>query len=423
MILPSQIEIDASAHCQLACKACPTASGAVAAVLGAGFLDLAQFEDLLDRNQQLLEVDLSNNGEMFLHPRLVDIFRIARDRKVTLHADNGVNLNFAREEALEGLVRYGVRSLNCSIDGASQETYVQYRVNGNLERVLSNVRKINEYKRKHQSGFPFLSWQFVVFGHNQHEIGAARKLAGEFGMHFVTKLSWDDEVSPITKPALVRSEMPAAAVTRAEYHRTTGRHYMRQICRALWQAPALNWDGRVLGCCHNTWAEFGGNAFTDGLVTAVNGERISYAREMLMGRRPERSDVPCVACELYQTMKRDRTWITTEEVRGEASPTFCSIVVDAGRSAATHVDVFLAPGHAVDRMLLAQPPRATRLEVGRDFAASCWAPSVGAYTIYALPRRLDPSFRLPPVALKPTTDFIEVKDRPAAQEFRVEVPG
>lgn len=420
-IVPRHIQIDASAHCQLACQSCPTASGAAAAALGAGHLDPRQFEALLDANPGLREVELSNYGEMFLNPRLAEILRIAWERKVALHADNGVNLNFASEPALDALVRYACRSLTCSIDGASAGTYRQYRVNGDFDRVLGHIRRINQLKRERHTGFPFLRWQFIVFGHNQHEIGAARRLAAGLDMKFYPKIPWDDALSPIRDGELVRIEMGGPAITRAEYHRLTGRDYMRGICTQLWRAPVLNWDGRVTGCCRNFWGEFGGNAFTDGLDAAVNGERIARARDMLMGRAPGRGDLPCDTCDLYHTMRRDRTWLAEEEVAEAMPPILCSIVPVPRDARATHVDVSLDAGHDSGRGPLARRSKATRIEIGRSFAAALHVGSPGPYTLRAVPRRMDPEFRAAPEVLPESALFIQVEARPMAQEFRIEI--
>ena len=182
---------------------------------------------------------------MFLNPRLPDLMRAAWERKVTLHAVNGVNLNFASDEALEGLVRYGFYAMTCSIDGASQESYRQYRINGNFERVIGHIRKINQYKRQYRSGFPILRWQFIVFGHNEHEIAAARKLAGEFGMIFVPKLSWDDDVSPIRDRELVQIQMRTKEISRRGTLQSHGpRLHARHLLSALEGAGVeLGWPG------------------------------------------------------------------------------------------------------------------------------------------------------------------------------------
>jgi hypothetical protein len=55
---------------------------------------------------------------------------------------------------------------------------------------------------------------------------------------------------------------------------------MQDICLQLWATPQVNWDGKILGCCRNFWAEFGGNAFTDGLLDSIDSERMQYARRL-----------------------------------------------------------------------------------------------------------------------------------------------
>ena len=57
-------------------------------------------------------------------------------------------MNNATDEMLEALVKYGFAHMRCSIDGASNESYSQYRIRGNFDRVISNIRKINEYKKQ-----------------------------------------------------------------------------------------------------------------------------------------------------------------------------------------------------------------------------------------------------------------------------------
>ena len=50
--------------------------------------------------------------------------------------------------------------------------------------------------------------------------------------------------------------------------------------------------GTVLGCCRNFWGHFGGNAFRDGLLPAVNSEGMRLARDMLLGRDAGRPEIP-----------------------------------------------------------------------------------------------------------------------------------
>ncbi|MBF2097390.1 MAG: SPASM domain-containing protein [Gloeomargaritaceae cyanobacterium C42_A2020_066] len=301
-LYPESLRLEASSRCQLACPACPTASGAIQPTIGSGVLKLADFQALVDSSPWVKKIELSNYGEIFLNPDLLEILAYAYAKGIQLSAHNGANLNHVKSEVLEGLVKYQLHSITCSIDGASQATYEQYRVKGDFERVIGNIQKINHFKALYQSSYPILDWQFVVFGHNQHEIPAARQMATDLGMNFRLKLSWDGDFSPVVDRDGLRQEVGVA--DREEYREKHGRDYMQTICHQLWDKPQINWDGKVLGCCRNFWGEFGGNAFRDGLAMAINSERMTYARQMLGGQQPPRDDIPCTTCSIYQTCRR-----------------------------------------------------------------------------------------------------------------------
>jgi MoaA/NifB/PqqE/SkfB family radical SAM enzyme len=319
-IQPSFIRLEASTLCQLNCPSCPQACGEIEKGLGAGFLKFSDFKQLIDDNPCLASVELSNWGEIFLNPQLPQIVKYSFDKGVALTADNGVNLNTVSEEMLEALVQYKFRSLACSIDGASPETYALYRRNGSLPRVLGNIQKINQYKAKHQSPYPVLTWRFIVFGHNEEEISAAKQRAKELHMEFRLKLSWEDlygeAFSPVKNKELVRKATGIGIASRAEYKQKMGRSYIRDCCTQLWRTPQLNYDGRVLGCCINYWGDYG-NAFQDGLLPCLNSEKMNCARDMLSGNKQTREDVPCTKCKIYQSMKEENDWLKPDEIEAQ----------------------------------------------------------------------------------------------------------
>ena len=325
MRLPAFVRVEAATACQLRCPTCPTGDGKTRGTIGIGHLSPDDFEALLDRSPWIRHVELSNWGEIFLNPRLAAILECAHRRGITLSADNGVNLNHAGDGALEALVAYRFRSMTCSIDGASEETYRIYRRGGSLERVLSNIRRLNDLKAKHGSDAPRLLWQFVAFGHNEHEIPAARALAGSLNMAFYVKLAWQDlyaseDFSPVLDAATIRNETGTGVADRREYYARYGQRYLQKpTCLQLWTSPQINWDGRMLGCCVNYWGDFG-NVFRDGLEETFRGEKMTYAREMLTGRAPSRADIPCTTCTYYQTMHRDGHWMTVADLAESRLP-------------------------------------------------------------------------------------------------------
>ncbi len=274
-------------------------------------LKLADFQRLLDEAPTVREVGLSNWGEVMLNPQLMEILAYAHSKGVKVNLANGVNLNTASDQALEALVKYGVEEITVSIDGASQATYEQYRVRGHFDTVIANVRKINAFKARYNSEFPRLNWQFVIFGHNEHEIAQVKALCNELDMAFRPKLNWDPDFSPVRNRQQVMLDSGLSATNRQDDWEQT--HKFQQ-CLQLWNDPQINWDGKVLGCCVNYWQDFGGNVFTDGPEAALNGEKISYARDMLMGKVPDRSDIPCSDCSKYQRMAAEQVWITRSDI-------------------------------------------------------------------------------------------------------------
>jgi len=317
MIRPRKVHLDASTVCQLKCPSCPTASGNIAETLGSGFLKFIDFKNFLDDHPGVSRIELSNWGEIFLNKELIQIMSYAYNHNVGLSAGNGVNLNTVDDGVIAALVKYRFRNITCSIDGASQETYSRYRQNGNFNKVIENIKKINSLKRIYHSRYPVLRWQFVVFGHNEHEIAQARRLAKKLGMSFYLKLSWDDlygeAFSPVKNAALVKKELGLGVANRQDFFVKYKRDYMATMCYKLWRRPQINYDGRLLGCSINYWGDYG-NVFKHGFGKCWNGEKINNARNLLMGKRPMADDIPCLRCKIYERRKVSNRWVKEQEI-------------------------------------------------------------------------------------------------------------
>ena len=304
-ISPHRVRLGATTVCQLKCPTCVTATGELYESMAKGFLRFDNFKKFVDENVEVKEIELSDFGELFLNPHLPKILEYAFEKGVKLSATNGVNLNTVRESTLEALVKYEFAHMRCSIDGASQESYEQYRIRGNFDTVIENVDKINVYKKKYNSEFPAMTWQFVVFGHNEHEIRKARQMAHDRGMEFETKLNWDENWSPVRDKNMVRIEMGIGAASRSEFKENNESSYMDYICHQLWDDPHFNFDGTIWGCCRNYWKGWDGNVFEDKIDGALNSEQMLYGRKMLTEGVEPRSDVPCTTCSIYKNMRKE----------------------------------------------------------------------------------------------------------------------
>lgn len=309
---PPLVRLDASTACQLKCPTCPTATGAIAKNIGTGFLKFPDFKAFVEQHPWVSRIELSNWGEVFLNPDLAKILPYAFKRKLALTIINGSNLNKVSPDVLEAVVKYRLRVLVCSIDGASQETYSSYRVKGNFNQVIANIRLINQFKAKYKSPYPKLRWQFIVFGHNEHEIESARSMAKALDMDFRLKLSWDglygNTFSPIKNRALIRNASGLDVADREEFEAKFKKSYIEEACHELWLSPQINYDGRLLGCTINYGGDFG-NVFSDGLTACLTGEKITHAKNMLTGISDARPDIPCTNCTVYHARRKHQSWV------------------------------------------------------------------------------------------------------------------
>ncbi len=308
-IAVNKVSLEASTACQLRCPVCPTSQGKTSKnICGTGFLRLENFKRFLNLNKSIKEIELANWGEVFLNPHLSKIFEYAYQQNVSMTITTGANLNHVTEECLEALVKYRVKELVVALDGASNETYSIYRIGGNFDKVIENVKAINQLKQKYNSKSPKLIWQYVVFGHNENDIINAKQLAKNLNMEFRAKLNVVPNYSPIHNTEKVLKDANINSVKTED-------DWGIVMCNQLWESPQINWDGNILGCCHNNWATFGGNVFEKNLDECLNSEPMIYAREMLMGHVPAREDIPCTTCEFFEIRLRNKKWLNMYTIK------------------------------------------------------------------------------------------------------------
>ena len=181
-----------------------------------------------------------------------------------------------------------------------------------MGKVIGNIRKINELKGRYATGNPDLVLQFILFSFNVGEMARAAALARLLNMKLHFHLNAHPDPMPEEDRNRVRNTLGYA--TREEFARRTGRHYMRHLCYQMWIHPQINWDGRLLGCCKNMRLVYAENVFRDGLKEALDADGMRQARRALSGEAPMPSDLPCGACDLYQSLAASGDWIRGDEI-------------------------------------------------------------------------------------------------------------
>ena len=213
-----------------------------------------------------------------------------------------MNLNNLTDEQAEALVKYEFGDMILSIDGASQETYVQYRAKGDFDNVINNIKKINFYKKKYNSMFPNMIWKFILFNHNEHEIIKAKEMAKELGVGIVFSLPWGKNTYIPKDADFVTKETGLQFASVKSMESTTKKKFSLNLCARMFEAPQINYDGKLLGCCilYKEW--LGVNVFEQGLKKALRSAEFLYSIGMLRGKYFPLDSSPCTKCNEYDIM-------------------------------------------------------------------------------------------------------------------------
>ena len=111
-------------------------------------------------------------GEPLLHPRFLDMVRLARRRG--LRAEVTTNALLLDDELAAGLLEAGLDQLVVSIDGASAETFGRVRSGASLDRVVENVRRLHVGRGPNYGPGISIGVEFVAMRSNVAELPGLR---------------------------------------------------------------------------------------------------------------------------------------------------------------------------------------------------------------------------------------------------------
>ena len=190
--LPSRLYVECTAACNISCtEACCAPETGITRTRQAGMLDFDLFRRIIDEaGASLTRIDFFNYGEAFLHKRAVEMCEYIKSSFPHIYLYTSTNGLALSEEQARRLVHSGIDEVTFSIDGASQESYSQYRQRGRFELAVETLRTMADEKRRSGRDLPFLNWRYILFvwNDNESEMQRARLLAADIG---VDRLCWE----------------------------------------------------------------------------------------------------------------------------------------------------------------------------------------------------------------------------------------
>ncbi len=244
--LPVSISFEPTTSCNLRCPECP--SGLRSFSRPTGMLQKDFFRETIDDiHQHLLYLIFYFQGEPYLNPDFLDMVKYASSKKI--YTATSTNAHYLTDEAAKKTVESGLDRLIISIDGTTQDVYKQYRVGGNLDKVIQGAKNIIKWREELKSKTPFVFFQFLVVKPNEHQIEEIKQLAKEIGVdevRFKTAQVYDYETDP--------NQLIPTIDKFSRYKKNPDGTYrpknkLANRCWKLWHANVITWDGLVVPCC------------------------------------------------------------------------------------------------------------------------------------------------------------------------------
>src|SRR5262249_35402074 len=146
---------------------------------------------------------------------------------------------------------------------------------------------------------PLLTWQFIVFRFNEHEIERAKAMAVEFGVDRITFRPPFLDAERFGLADAGKHEIRSWSPTDARYQVHVGDPVRRSRCGWHYTTVAINWDGTVTPCSTSfrqaddfgSFSRAGEHDFKD----VINNDRFRSARKSLLEGKSD-GEVICERC-------------------------------------------------------------------------------------------------------------------------------
>jgi MoaA/NifB/PqqE/SkfB family radical SAM enzyme len=265
---PSQIIVDATEICNLACVHCPHPTFKKSEHFSGAKLSLELNKKMVDEvkeNSKFTQyIRYTSNGEPLVHPHIYEMLQYAVDHSNTFVTIT-TNAKIMNQDRIRKLFDSGLHLVDISIDAFKPETYAAIRVGGNLEVTRNNVLNLIRMKKELNAKTNIVV-SFVEQPNNMSEVQDFKKYWESEGADYVV---------------IRRLHSAAGGVSNiADDLRRQGDKQKRYPCLYPWERILLNPRGE-LAFCPQDWTH--GSAIAPYETTTIKetwqGEYFQKLRE------------------------------------------------------------------------------------------------------------------------------------------------
>jgi radical SAM protein with 4Fe4S-binding SPASM domain len=242
---PISISIEPTTSCNLRCPECP--SGLRQFTRPTGMLATDFFKSIIaELKDTLINLTFYFQGEPYLNPKFLDMVKHASDNGI--FTITSTNAHYLNDENAKKTIESKLDKLIISVDGTTQETYEQYRIGGELNKVIEGTKNIVKWRKQLNSKRPLIVFQFLVVKPNEHQINDVYKLAAELGVDDV-KLKTAQVYDFENGNSLIPDNGNYSRYKKNAFGKWQIKNKLLDQCWRMWSGCVITWDGLIVPCC------------------------------------------------------------------------------------------------------------------------------------------------------------------------------
>jgi len=287
--LPYHYVVEPTNSCNLKCPLCPT--GLKIDSRKKGILKIDQFKKILNKiEDSALAIYLQNWGEATLLKYLPEMIKLCSEKNIYTNLSTNFSINY-KNDFLLNLIKSGLTVLHIDLDGTTAETYSKYRISGDLDVVLKNIKEVVSIKKNLGLKYPIIETTMMAMKHNEHEIEDFKILSKELNVDqfnvgkiqvnpaLNSSKKWLPENEDLIYSSYLKKKNPGP-------------------CHWPWSGMVINWDGNISACCivDDVKADFG-NIFNNDLKKIWNNTKYVSARSEFGNQNEITQKTICNVCK------------------------------------------------------------------------------------------------------------------------------
>jgi MoaA/NifB/PqqE/SkfB family radical SAM enzyme len=242
------IVIEPTNICNLSCPLCPTPLSN----RKKGVMPLSDFEKITANLPSSIQaVDLYFSGEPLINKALFEMVKSIVNRNIYCSVSTNGSLMGSK---IKEILNSGLSKLIIGVDAAYEDTYKKYRVGGNFTNLIENIKKLVYEKRKRNSNYPLIVFQYIVMKHTEKEVDMAVSLARDLNVDAISLISVSlgtHRTSEDERKKLAGEYLPDDLAYSRYYLDEGGKlksKWKTNYCPA-WKSPVVFWNGDMTTCC------------------------------------------------------------------------------------------------------------------------------------------------------------------------------